>query len=138
MNYDSIILEMLARIQKLEEEVRELKRKPLGCNDNSEDVNTDDVSNDLKEIENSLIPQKTKVSMKDIREYIQQQKENAKENGNDSLCLTARDIHSDMKLKSSYPMVCNAMRQLMEEQDIVIHETPSGNSSTLEIKYILR
>ena len=40
-------------------------------------------------------------------------------------------------LKNAMPMVCNAMRQCMGENDIILHETPSGYSSSLEIKYFL-
>ena len=114
MNYDNIILELLDRIKVLEEQVKILmekdKEKP------------------------SLI---NKISTKDIRDYIDECKINARNNDKVSLVLVAGDIHREMKLKSAMPMVCNAMRQCMTSEDVVLYETASGYSSTLKIEYKL-
>lgn len=32
-------------------------------------------------------------------------------------------------------MVCNAMEQCMSDEDEIIHDTPSGKSSSREIRY---
>ena len=74
-------------------------------------------------------------SSQEIREYIESLKANAKQSGKNSLVLTARDVHGSLKLKSRYPMVCNAMRHCMEENDAILFQPPKGNSSTLEIEY---
>ena len=54
------------------------------------------------------------------------------------LVLKANDIHKNLPLKNRTPLVCNAMRQCMKANDEVVHETPSGYLSTLEIKYYLK
>ena len=123
MNYDSIIIEMLSRIQKLELELADLKEK-LGIELTELDP-TDDAEAERR------------FTTKDIKDFVEGLKDAAKENGQKTLTLISGDIHKLLKLKRAMPMVCNAMRQAMREDDEVIHETPSGQSSTLEIKYEL-
>ncbi len=114
MNYDNIILELLDRIKILEDQVMTLMEK------------------DQKKP--ALI---NKISTGDIRDYIDECKTVARNECKSNLVLVAGDIHREMKLKSSMPMVCNAMRQCMSDKDIVLYETASGYSSTLKIEYKL-
>ena len=111
MDYDKIIIEMLSRIQKLEEEVEKLKGA------------------DSKE---------KKVTMTDIREFIEEMTKDAIRSGESSLEIRASEIHKAMGLKQRFPMVCNAMRQCMGNNDYIIHETASGNSSSFSVCYRLR
>ena len=113
MNYEKIIVELLGRIQTLEEKVDYLMNE--------------------KEEKNKEI----QISMTEIREYIDELKSKAAKSGERTLILTARDIHGELNLKSRYPMVCNAMRQCMREGDSILFQPPKGNSSTLEIEYKL-
>ena len=113
MKYDTVIVEMLSRIQALEEQVAELKNEQE------------------KEAEKEI----NKVSTADIRMFIDGMINEAANSGKDSITLKALDIHNAMGLTSRYPMVCNAMRQCMKDGDQVIYETQSGYSSTLEIRY---
>ena len=113
MNYEKIIIELLGRIQVLEEQVATL----------------------MKGQEKTQEPEPAKITTDDIRQYIASLKEAAKASGKSSVVLKSGDIHRDLKLKSALPQVCNAMRQSMKDGDVVIHTTPSGNSSTIEIEY---
>ena len=123
MNYEKIIVELLSRIQTLEEKVDILMSNQSTGNDlKAKDVNITNV---------------VKLKTKDIRDYIESQKVQAKSNGEEFLVLRASDIHRINRLRNAMPMVCNAMRQCMGENDVVLHETPSGYSSSLEIKYFL-
>lgn len=117
MNYDTILVEMLARIQALEEEVALLKQRCEASPEKAADFH--------------------KITTADIRNYIEQLKSRARENGEEILVLKANDIHKGLKLKSRLPMVCNAMRQCMSPDDLILHETASGYSSTLKIGYKL-
>ena len=110
MDYEKIILELLGRIQVLEEKVDTLMKKE---------------------------EEKPSITTNDICKYIKELKVSAKEGGKSSLILISRDIHRQLKLKSRFPMVCNAMRQCMEENDKILFQPPKGNSSTLEIEYKL-
>ena len=113
MNYEKIIVELLGRIQVLEEQVAVLMKE-----------------------KNQVLDQETnKISTDDIRQYIAELKTSAKESGMNFIVLKSGDIHKELKLKSAMPQVCNAMRQSMNEGDVVLHTTPSGNSSTIEIQY---
>ena len=121
MNYEKIIVELLSRIQTLEEKVDFLmNEKPLSSKPKTHDEIVADV---------------VKVKTKDIRDYIEVQKSEAKTDGKEFVVLKAGDLHRILRLRNSIPMVCNAMRQCMAKGDVVLHETPSGYSSTLEIKY---
>lgn len=121
MNYEKIIVELLSRIQTLEEKVDFLMNgKPSSSKPKTHDEIVADV---------------VKVKTKDIRDYIEVQKREAKTDGKEFVVLKAGDLHRILRLRNSIPMVCNAMRQCMAEGDVVLHETPSGYSSTLEIKY---
>lgn len=123
MNYEKIIVELLARIQTLEEKVDMLMN----------DKSTGSVSVTHEETVNNVV----KVKTKDIRDFIEAQKIEAKNRGEEFIVLRASDLHRINHLKNAMPMVCNAMRQRMGENDIILHETPSGYSSSLEIKYFL-
>ena len=111
MNYDKIIVEMLSRIQELEEKV-----EILSANQNSK-------------------PEVPKVTTPEIKAFVENRIKEAFENGEKEITIKAIDIHKAMGLKSRYPMVCNAMRQCMKDGDVVVFEPESGYSSTLEIKY---
>ena len=113
MNYEKIIIELLSRIQVLEEQVAQL----------------------MSEKENAVESREKKMTTKEIRDYIEGLKNSAKENGRNSLVLRSGDIHKELQLKNAMPAVCNAMRQCMNSFDVVLHSTPSGNSSTIEIEY---
>ena len=115
MNHEKIIVELLGRIQTLEEQVEML------LNERNAEVKKESV----------------KVSTDDIRQYISRRKSEAKAGGAEFIVLKSGDIHRELNLKSSLPMVCNAMRQSMEDGDSFIHTTPSGSSSTIEIRYNL-
>lgn len=123
MNYEKIIVELLARIQTLEEKVDMLMN----------DKSTGSVSVTHEETVNNVV----KVKTKDIRDFIEAQKIEAKNRGEEFIVLRASDLHRINRLKNAMPMVCNAMRHCMGENDIILHETPSGYSSSLEIKYFL-
>ena len=105
MNYEKIIVELLARIQVLEEQVAILMK------------------------EKNQVPEQeaNKITTDDIRQHILELKKSAKAAGERYIILRSGDIHKELKLKSAMPQVCNAMRQSMNEGDIVLHTTPSGN-----------
>ena len=119
MNYDKIILELIGRIQDLEENVAALQSKAAALEELSE-------------------KNKPKTTTGDIRNYILDKIAAAASSGEESITIKANNIHREMKLKSRFPMVCNAMRQCMKENDEVVFETASGYSSSLEIKYFCR
>lgn len=120
MNYDSVIIEMLARIQALEEQVKALS-----------------AGVPLVPMDENIQATKKKITTADIRKYIERLKHEARGCGKEFLVLKANDIHKNLKMKNRIPMVTNAMRQCMEEGDEILHDTPSGKSSTLEIKYYI-
>ena len=115
MNYEKVILELMTRIQVLEEQVAELLK-----NENSREI-----------------VEVSKMSTEDIRNYIKTLKDKARKEGKTFLVLRSGDIHKELELKNYMPSVCNAMRQSMCSGDLILHTTPSGNSSTIEIEYKL-
>lgn len=121
MNYDAIILELLTRIKNLELQVKLLY----------------DMKDQSLEQE-APIDRVKKIGTKDIRNYIEDMKKRKLESNEAFLILKANDIHRTLNLKNRMPLVCNAMKQCMNSGDEILHETPSGYSSTLEIKYYLK
>lgn len=113
MDYERIIVELLSRIQVLEDKVEFLME-----------------TKDAKK-------EKVMVTTDDIREYINELKIKARASGKSKIIVKSGDIHNDLDLKSRMPMVCNAMRDCMKSGDVVLHTTPSGYSSTIEIEYKL-
>lgn len=113
MNYEKVILELLGRIQTLEEQVATLMSKQESGKEES------------------------KMTTSEIREYIIEQKRIAKESGKTELVLRSGDIHNDLELKHCHPPVCNAMRQCMNAEDVILYQPPKGNGTTLQIKYKL-
>lgn len=111
MEYEKVIVDMLNRICALEQQVREL---------------TAEKSNAA-----------AKLGTADVKNYITSLKKQAAKNCKEFLELTANDIHSALKLKSRMPIVCNAMKQSMNKNDVITHQTASGYSSTLTVKYFL-
>ena len=73
----------------------------------------------------------------EIRAYVQERKALAKEQGLPYLVLRSGDIHRKLQLKNYMPSVCNAMYQCMSDGDRILHTTPSGKSSTIEVQYFL-
>lgn len=78
-----------------------------------------------------------KIGTSDIERYICELKQKATIQGNEYIEIVANDIHKMLKLKYRIPMVCNAMRNVMTDKDVIIHQPPKGNSTTLKIKYFL-
>ena len=113
MNYETIIVELLGRIQVLEKQMAIL----------------------MQEKNQASEQEANKITTDDIRQHILELKKAAKDAGKTFIILKSGDIHKELNLKSAMPKVCNAMRQSMNEGDIVLHTTPSGNSSTIEIQY---
>ena len=112
MEYEKIILELILRVETLEEKVDHL----------------------LNEKEEH--PHKQSGTA-EIKRYIMGLKRNASESGLSHLAVKANDVHKAMGLKSRMPAVCNAMKQCMKEGDLILHETASGFSSTFEVEYKL-
>lgn len=123
MNYDKIIIELLSRTQALEEKVDMLMKEKSKEN--------------ATQTADELVGVTSRNKTKELRDYIENQKNIAKNNGKKYIILRANDIHRNNHLKNRIPLVCNAMRQCMGDGDVVLHETPSGCSSSLEIKYFL-
>ena len=135
MNYESIILEMLARIQTLESEYTEMKtRLDAICTGRITPCEVPEKENTVAS-DCNVIEDKGKVSTSDIVAYIRQMIFNAKIDGRESVVILAKDVHNALGLISRYPMVCNAMRKCMNEGDKILFSPTSGYSSTLKIEY---
>ena len=113
MNYEKVVLELLGRIQTLEEQVAVLMSKQ----ENGKEAK--------------------KMTTIEIRKHIMEQKRIAKESGKTELVLRSGDVHNDLELSQRHPQVCNAMRQCMNTNDVILYQPPKGNGTTLQIKYKL-
>jgi hypothetical protein len=73
-----------------------------------------------------------------IRVYTRDMLQQAKEAEAETVDLRSGDIHKEMGLVNRMPAVCNAMESLGLYRYIIIHDTPSGKSSTKVIRYFLK
>ena len=78
-----------------------------------------------------------KITMKEIREFITDLKNQAKNDKREFVVLTANERHNELKLAIKRQIVCNSMYQTMKDGDEILFKTESGHSSTLKIKYYL-
>lgn len=86
----------------------------------------------VKTLMDERIPKK--ITTNDIKQYILKKIEESK----DDIIIVSGEVHKELSLKNSMPMVCNAMYAVMREDDQVLETTPSGFSSTLKVKYKAR
>lgn len=134
MSYDTVIVELLAKVKILENRVKRIEKRLI----QEELFDEDEILGDDWDIEISEPEAKKKgkkITTEAIRFHIGRMIEVARDEDKPSITIVSRDVHNSLNLKRSYPMVCNAMRQCMKRGDVVVHSTESGYSSTLEIKY---
>lgn len=72
-----------------------------------------------------------------IEKYIKNKKNEAVMQGKKELIILASELAKDIELKQRFPMICQAMRNCIQIDDEILHQTPSGNSSTFKVKYKL-
>jgi len=73
----------------------------------------------------------------DVRDYMQRLFDKERALGNKTVDLVSGDIEKDLGWSKRLPMVCQAMYSMMQSNDVVLHTTPSGKSSTITIEYQL-
>lgn len=126
MEYERLLLDLLQKVSILEEKVASLEKL----------INEDNI--DSKSITKPEHGSYTSM----VKEYIKKHIYNAKENGLESITLVSGEIQKAVGLKNRLPLICNAMRSAMKElnefKSIVVYEPPSGLSSTLEVKWLLK
>ncbi|MDU2063230.1 MAG: hypothetical protein E6713_00215 [Sporomusaceae bacterium] len=52
--------------------------------------------------------------------------------------LHAKEVHRKLGFTERYPIVCNAMQQMMTNNDAYVSETESRQSSSIIIRYYLK
>ncbi len=127
MNYERIMLELLERISKLEDEVRVLKgEKPFSISQNNvlnQDVELGSHPESYTDRACSIIENTIRKGRQEGKEYID---------------VVSNDLQHAVGLKNRIPLCCNAMRKVAEHyRTEVIKDTPSHNSSTYTIRFYL-
>ncbi|MFG6117914.1 hypothetical protein [Thalassobacillus sp. B23F22_16] len=72
-----------------------------------------------------------------IRNYLVDYLKQAKEEGQTYVDLKSGDLHRMLELKNRMPSVCNAMTSIGAFTYEILHDTPSGASSTRLVRYYL-
>jgi len=73
----------------------------------------------------------------EVIDYIQDLFKKERSLGSKAIVLVSGGIEKEMGWSQRLPTVCAAMYALMQSGDTVLHTTPSGKSSTIEIEYQL-
>jgi len=76
-----------------------------------------------------------KKTANDVRKYIEQLLNEAKLRGEKYLDLVSGQIHKELGMQNRMPQVCRIMYEKMGASDEILHTTPSGNSSTIKIRF---
>ena len=130
---EKMLLEMVYKIQKLEEKVESLESA------------TEELKSHLSFNHND-IPREQPTSYQrtgtnftqSVRDYITKQKNIAKENGLSELVMVCNDIQKALHVSNVPRSVCVAMYDCMENGDIVLSSPPSGFSTSVKVKYFLK
>ena len=77
------------------------------------------------------------VTAAELRRFLGEKLRSARARGEESCVLVSGQLHKELGLKNRMPQVCDAMYAIMREGDEILHATPSGKSSTIEIRYTL-
>lgn len=127
MEYEKLILDLLQKVSILEERVTILE--------NSLNIKGNEISSSISKPERGSYTNM-------VKNYIKEKIYSARDNGLESITLVSGDVQKSVGLKNRLPLICNAMRSVMRElteiESIIIYEPPSGLSSTLEVKWILK
>ena len=126
MNYDRVIVELLDRVAKLEDEVRKLKGE---TGEVTVTLNTDI----------SKYGEKTKSYTQGVIDYLEALIKKAKEDGKEHIDVVSYDLQKAVGLKNRIPLICNAMRKVMREYEFeILADTPSQNSSTFKVRFFTK
>jgi hypothetical protein len=74
----------------------------------------------------------------EIRQYITNALQDALLDEESYCDLISGEIHNEMNLSNRMPSVCNAMTSIDNVRHEIIHDTPSGKSSTKKVRYWLK
>ena len=132
MNYDKIILELLDRIKTLEERVNKLESGVYA-----------DALKLVKDEGWAYNPQGTPAARKTsltqaARDYIEEKKKEAKDDGLEEIELLCNDIQIALGVTNRTPCICTAMYDCMGDDDVVVSAPPSGKSTTVRVKYLIK
>lgn len=61
----------------------------------------------------------------------------ARAGGMEYLDVVSGDIHKTLGFNSRMRACCHAMREMMKTGDEILHAPPSGDGSTLKVRYFL-
>ncbi len=143
MNYDTVILELLTRVQSLERSLKDLEGKESVMDGEA----YQDILARLCRLEAALgqeggensRPDKSEkaLSTQQVYSYILQKKREASEAGGKTLVLRAGDIERAFGVSNRIPIVVNAMKQAKAAGDETLSATQSGYSASFEVRYHL-
>ena len=126
MNYDRVIVELLDRVAKLEDEIRKMKGETEAA---TVTLNTDI----------SKYGEKTKSYTQGVIDYLEALIQKAKEDGKEYIDVVSYDLQKAVGLKNRIPLICNAMRKVMRDCEFeILADTPSQNSSTLKVRFFTK
>jgi len=81
-------------------------------------------------------------NVEDFRREIGRMLDDARSRGLDEVVLISGDVHRELGgypgPNHAMPSCCKAMRELMGENDEILHQPPKGNGATLKIRYLFK
>lgn len=72
-----------------------------------------------------------------VEQYLQSMIEEAARNGDEYIEVVSLDLAKAVGIMNRLPSICDAMKGFMRDNDVVVHSTPSGKSSTERVRYYI-
>ena len=135
MGIESIVLELMERIQVLEKKVAQLESEKAG----DKSANGKIQNGGSVELDSDDKTEKEAISLTQrARDYINEEKFAARVHGEKTLTLLCNDIQKTLGAMNRARCICEAMYDCMTNpKDRVLNAPPSGFSTTVLIEYCL-
>ena len=131
MNYESVLLELLSRVQKLEADMKVLKESGV--------VRETSLETEIKlksaaeKSMNENIREAPSIGTEQVCDHIQEKKEAARLSGEETLELRAGDLARELGISNRLQIVLNAMQKMMGAEDV-----SEGSATMYTVRYALK
>lgn len=131
MNYESVLLELLSRVQKLEADMKVLKESGVVRETSLEKEKKLKSAAEKSMSEN--VREAPPIGTEQVCDHIQEKKEVARLSGEETLELRAGDLARELGISNRLQIVLNAMQKMMGAEDV-----SEGSATMYTVRYALK
>ena len=131
MNYESVLLELLSRVQKLEADMKVLKESGVVRQTFLEAEKK--LKSAAEKSMNENIREAPSIGTEQVCDCIEEKKEAARLSGKETLELRAGDLARELGISNRLQIVLNAMQKMMGAEDV-----SEGSATMYTVRYTLK